>query len=117
LTLILLTVANLLFGLGGAIGAPLGGWLGDTIGWRAAFLFQSPFLIFGLLLLYLKIREPESVLAAANTGIFAKLKRIDYAGSATLVLTLLTFLLGMHFKSTLGYAWEDPRVWGLLTAA
>ncbi|KAJ7819044.1 MFS general substrate transporter [Mycena olivaceomarginata] len=94
--------ANLLFGLGGAIGAPLGG---------------SPFLIFGLLLLYLKIREPESVLAAANTGIFAKLKRIDYAGSATLVLTLLTFLLGMHFKSTLGYAWEDPRVWGLLTAA
>ncbi|KAJ7310603.1 MFS general substrate transporter [Mycena albidolilacea] len=109
--------ANLLFGLGGAIGAPLGGWLGDTIGWRAAFLCQSPFLIFGLLLLYLKIREPESVLAAANTGIFAKLKRIDYAGSASLVLTLLTFLLGMHFKSTLGYAWEDPRVWGLLTAA
>ena len=27
------TVANLLFGLGGAVGAPLGGWLGDTIGW------------------------------------------------------------------------------------
>ncbi|KAF8209329.1 MFS general substrate transporter [Mycena galopus ATCC 62051] len=109
--------ANLLFGLGGAIGAPLGGWLGDTIGWRAAFLYQSPFLAASLLLLYLKIREPELVLAAANTGVFAKLKRIDYAGSVGLVATLLTFLLGMHFKSTVGYAWEDRRVWSLLTAA
>lgn len=34
--------ANLLFGLGGAVGAPLGGWIGDTVGWRAAFLIQTP---------------------------------------------------------------------------
>ncbi|KAF7359047.1 MFS general substrate transporter [Mycena sanguinolenta] len=108
---------NLLFGLGGAIGGPLGGWLGDTIGWRAAFLYQSPFLACSLVLLYLKIREPELVLAAAGTGIFAKLKRIDYAGSASLVFALLAFLLGMHFKSTAGYDWDDSRVWALLTAA
>ncbi|KAJ7359512.1 MFS general substrate transporter [Mycena albidolilacea] len=106
---------NLLFGLGGAIGAPLGGWLGDTIGWRAAFLCQSPFLVFGFLLLYLKIREPESVLAATGTNIFTKLKRIDYAGSVSLILALLTFLLGIHFKSTVGYNWDNPRVWGFLT--
>ncbi|KAF7339778.1 MFS general substrate transporter [Mycena venus] len=109
--------ANLLFGLGGAVGAPLGGYLGDTIGWRAAFLCQSPFLAYGLLMLYLKIREPELVLNAAGTGIFAKLKRIDYAGSASLILALLTFLLGMHFKSTAGYDWDDLRVWGFLSTA
>ncbi|KAJ7128350.1 major facilitator superfamily domain-containing protein [Mycena epipterygia] len=91
---------NLLFGLGGAIGAPLGGWLGDTIGWRAAFLFQSPFLTFGLLLLFLKVREPALVLTAAGTSITAKLKRVDYASSASLVLTLLTFLVEMNFKTT-----------------
>ncbi|KAJ6567073.1 MFS general substrate transporter [Mycena capillaripes] len=108
---------NLLFGLGGAVGAPLGGWLGDTIGWRAAFLCQSPFLVFGLLMLYLKVREPELVLAAAGTSIFAKLKRIDYAGSASLVLTLLTFLLGMHFKTAAGREWTDPHVWAFLTTA
>lgn len=33
-----ITVANLLFALGGAVGAPLGGWLGDTIGWYALHL-------------------------------------------------------------------------------
>ncbi|KAK7036010.1 MFS general substrate transporter [Favolaschia claudopus] len=108
---------NLLFGLGGAIGAPLGGWLGDTIGWRAAFLCQSPVLAFGLLLLFLKIREPELVLAAANTGIWFKLKRIDYAGSASLIATILTFLLGMHFKSTMGDDWSHPRVWASLMAS
>ncbi|KAJ7490930.1 MFS general substrate transporter [Mycena latifolia] len=106
---------NLLFGLGGAIGAPLGGWLGDTIGWRAAFLCQSPFLIFGLFLLYLKVREPDIVLAAAGSSIYAKLKRIDYAGSVSLILALLTFLVGLNFKTTSTYEWDDPQVWGLLT--
>ncbi|KAJ7044136.1 MFS general substrate transporter [Mycena alexandri] len=105
---------NLLFGLGGAIGAPLGGWLGDTIGWRAAFLCQSPVLVFGLLLLYLKVREPDFVLADARISMGDKLKRIDYAGSATLVLALLTFLLGLSLKTTVGYDWGDARVWGLL---
>jgi hypothetical protein len=68
-------------------------------------------------LLYLKIREPESVLAATGTNIFTKLKRIDYAGSVSLILALLTFLLGIHFKSTVGYNWDDPHVWGFLTVS
>ncbi|KAJ7784551.1 MFS general substrate transporter [Mycena metata] len=105
---------NLLFALGGAIGAPLGGWLGDTIGWRAAFLCQSPVLVLGLLLLYLKVREPDFVLADAGISMGDRLKRIDYAGSATLVLALLTFLLGLSLKTTVGYDWGDARVWGLL---
>ncbi|KAJ7175871.1 MFS general substrate transporter [Mycena filopes] len=106
---------NLLFGLGGAIGAPLGGWLGDTIGWRAAFLCQSPVLACSLLLLYLKVREPDFVLAEVErSNMAAKLKRIDYAGSTTLAFALLTFLLGLSFNTTLNYEWSDPRVWGLL---
>ncbi|KAJ7128428.1 major facilitator superfamily domain-containing protein [Mycena epipterygia] len=46
------------------------------------------------------VREPALVLAAAGTSITAKLKRIDYASSASLVLTLLTFLVEMNFKTT-----------------
>ncbi|KAJ7612101.1 MFS general substrate transporter [Roridomyces roridus] len=106
--------ASLVFGLGGAIGAPLGGWLGDTIGWRAAFYLQSPLVAFGLSLIYLKAREPAIVLEAAKTSIFIKLKRIDYAGSASLVLALVTFLIGLNSKSTGGYEWQDARVWGLM---
>ncbi|KAJ7290214.1 MFS general substrate transporter [Mycena rebaudengoi] len=109
--------ANLVFALGGAIGAPLGGYFGDTIGWRAAFLYQSPFLIFAIFILSIKIREPQFVLAAARTSITAKLKRIDYAGSATLITTLGTFLVGTNFKSTYGYGWGDVQVWGFLAAS
>ncbi|KAJ7154872.1 MFS general substrate transporter [Mycena crocata] len=110
--------ATLLYALGAAIGAPLGGWLGDAIGWRAAFLCQAPFSIFGLFLIYLKAREPTSILVAmSSASISARLKRIDYLGSATLLLTLLTFLVGMNFKTTGGSDWTNPNVWGFLSTS
>ncbi|KAJ7490929.1 MFS general substrate transporter [Mycena latifolia] len=95
--------ASLLFGLGGALGGPLDGWLGDTIGWRAAFVCQSPFSILALFLLYFQVREPAVVLGTAGGSISAKLKRMDYPGSACIVLALVTFLVGMDFKTTAAY--------------
>ncbi|KAJ7212044.1 hypothetical protein GGX14DRAFT_362191 [Mycena pura] len=109
--------ANLLFDLGSAVGAPLGGWIGDTISWRAAFLFQMPLLSCGLTLLFLKVREPPLVLNAAHTTLLAKLKRIDYAGAVSLVAALLTFLVGMNYKTTAEHEWGDPHVWGYLVVA
>lgn len=37
--------ANIFFGLGAAMGGPVGGWISDTIGWRGAFWVQPPFLL------------------------------------------------------------------------
>lgn len=34
-------LGNLVYAAGAAIGGPLGGLLGDTIGWKWAFLIQS----------------------------------------------------------------------------
>ncbi|KAJ7643074.1 MFS general substrate transporter [Mycena polygramma] len=111
--------ANIVFALGAATGAPIGGWLGATIGWRAAFVCQAPFLLLALFLLYREVREPPLITADADKSSFAaKLGRIDYVGSASLVLALLSFLVGMHFQTTAGYGWSNPRVWGcLLTSA
>lgn len=33
--------ANMCFGLGAALGGPVGGWITDTLGWRFAFLGMS----------------------------------------------------------------------------
>ncbi|KAJ7925766.1 MFS general substrate transporter [Mycena leptocephala] len=109
---------NISWGLGAAVGAPLGGWLGDTIGWRAAFSCQAPILACGLLLVSLKVQEPPFILNAQRTALLSKLKRIDYAGTFSLVAALLTFVVGMNFKTILGQEWDDPKVWGyLLTSA
>ncbi|KAJ7590698.1 MFS general substrate transporter [Mycena floridula] len=111
--------ANLLFGAGAAIGAPLGGFLGDTIGWRAAFWIQAPLLIFGLFLLYVKVREPKSFTSSTSSTMSTrdKLKRIDYAGSGTLVMSLTTLVVALTFKSTGGYEWGDFQVWGCLVTS
>ncbi|KAJ7917327.1 MFS general substrate transporter [Mycena leptocephala] len=109
---------NISWGLGAAVGAPLGGWLGDTIGWRAAFSCQAPILACGLILVSLKVQEPPFILNAQRTTLLSKLKRIDYAGTFSLVAALLTFVVGMNFKTILGQEWDDPKVWGyLLTSA
>lgn len=52
------------------------------------------------------VREPPSFLASAHssTPISAKLKRVDWVGSATLVLSLGSLLLGL----TLGEKMADP---------
>ncbi|KAJ6525967.1 MFS general substrate transporter [Mycena capillaripes] len=53
-----------------------------------------------------------------RTTLLSKLKRIDYAGTFSLVAALLTFVVGMNFKTILGQKWDDPKVWGyLLTSA
>ncbi|KAJ6477113.1 hypothetical protein C8R47DRAFT_1140742, partial [Mycena vitilis] len=46
----------------------------------------------------------------------AKLGHIDYLESASLMFALLSFLVGMHFQTTAGYAWGSPHVCGFLVA-
>lgn len=82
---------------------------------RVAFLVQSPFLLFALYLLHLKIREPESFLVSSKlTSTREKMRRIDYLGSLTLVLAIGSLLVGMSLKTSSGASFSDVKVWGLL---
>ncbi|KAK6981142.1 MFS general substrate transporter [Favolaschia claudopus] len=108
---------NISWGLGAAVGAPLGGYLGDTIGWRSAFTSQAPILCIGLIFIFFSVREPQSILNAQRTTLLAKLRRIDYAGTASLVGALLSFVVGMEYKTVSGYGWGEREVWGWLIAS
>ncbi|KAJ2983936.1 hypothetical protein NUW54_g10580 [Trametes sanguinea] len=71
---------NIAFAAGQATGAPLGGFLADSIGWRWAFLIQVPLTVLAILSVGFGLKLPRSY-----TGDFrVKLARIDFAEAATL---------------------------------
>ncbi|CCM01688.1 uncharacterized protein FIBRA_03752 [Fibroporia radiculosa] len=105
-----------LFGLGAGLGGPLGGWLNDTFGWRSAFLFQMPILLFSFILVITKvsIELPDEV---QQQSLRSKIRRIDFMGSFTLVGTVGCLLLGFSLKSTEELPWSHSVIWGLLCAS
>ncbi|KAH9844047.1 vacuolar amino acid permease [Rhodofomes roseus] len=109
-------LTNILFGLGAGLGGPLGGFLNDTFGWRSAFLFQMPILLFSFVLVIVKvnIKLPEEI---QQQSLHTKIRRIDYLGSFTLVGTVGCLLLGFSLKSTEELGWSHPLIWGLLLAS
>jgi MFS family permease len=115
------------------LGGPVGGFIADTLGWRAAFLVQMPLLAISTVIFYTQVRLPEvQTLSTENNGGGAivkggeertwksKLRRIDYMGSLTLVLAVGSLLLSLSFKTsstkTTGedYKWSDTLIWTLL---
>lgn len=105
-------LSNIMFGLGSGIGGPLGGWMNDTFGWRSAFLFQIPILVFSFVLVTLKVSVPISQ-EVKNQSLYSKMRRMDFLGSATLAITIGCLLLGFSIKSSEFLPWSHPLIYGL----
>uniref|UniRef100_A0A8H7NPR9 Major facilitator superfamily (MFS) profile domain-containing protein n=1 Tax=Bionectria ochroleuca TaxID=29856 RepID=A0A8H7NPR9_BIOOC len=83
-----------------SIGGPIGGLLAGTVGWRWCFLVQLPVALIGLSLVLWKLPEPvraEGKLTTidGNESQRTKLSRVDFAGTFTLIGTVLTGLLAL----------------------
>ncbi|KAJ7781416.1 major facilitator superfamily domain-containing protein [Mycena metata] len=109
-------MANILFGLGAGIGGPLGGWINDVFGWRSAFYFQAPLLIFSATLVTWKVNI-QLPFEVQNQPLHEKLRRIDVLGSLTLVGTVGCLLLGFSLKTTEEIPWSHPLICGLFVAS
>ncbi|KAJ7638652.1 vacuolar amino acid permease [Roridomyces roridus] len=109
-------MANILYGLGAGIGGPFGGWINDVFGWRSAFYFQAPLLIFSATLVAWKvnIKLPSDV---QDQPLHEKLRRIDVLGSVTLVGTVGCLLLGFSLKTTEEIPWSHPLIYSLFCAS
>ncbi|KAK4685621.1 hypothetical protein P7C73_g4525, partial [Tremellales sp. Uapishka_1] len=116
--------ANIMFGFGMGLGAPVGGFVNDTLGWRWAFYLQIPFLALSGTLIFFKVRytvkSGTSTPTASQTPrqMFA---RIDFLGSFTLAGFVGAALVAISFKtnSTVvdAYKWTSPLILGLLGAS
>ncbi|KAF9517954.1 hypothetical protein BS47DRAFT_1290213 [Hydnum rufescens UP504] len=85
-------IASIFIGLGMGLGGPLGGWISDQFGWRWAFLMQLPLFVLSFLL---TSRSLHYVTPGKGGGAWDALKRVDYAGSLSLMIavgSLLGFL-------------------------
>ncbi|CAD6587830.1 MAG: hypothetical protein TREMPRED_004864 [Tremellales sp. Tagirdzhanova-0007] len=109
---------SLVFALGIAVGAPLGGILADSLGWRWAFILQVPLLVIVTIAVFFLLRIPlyavSKTLRQVAEGAY---RRIDYLGSFTLTISVTSFILALTLATSTSedaYSWSDPLVWGLV---
>lgn len=100
-------VASVFNGLGMGLGGPLGGLINDRFGWRWAFLIQLPLFFVSSLLtsVFLRYTTPGEGKSSKEV-----LKRIDYGGSATLLVSVLSFLVFLSARYNDEQSWEAPGV-------
>ncbi|KAF8960437.1 member of the major facilitator superfamily [Flammula alnicola] len=94
-------ILNIVWATGNTVGASLGGYLADTIGWRWSFLLQVPITIVAIIAVSLALHLPK-----IESGDFtAKLKRVDFGGAISLVLTIFFLLFALDRGGDI--SWND----------
>ncbi|KAK4700525.1 hypothetical protein P7C70_g5721, partial [Phenoliferia sp. Uapishka_3] len=101
-------LGNVVYAFGAAIGGPLGGLLGDSIGWRWAFLIQVPLCILHFSIVAWKVDIPSG-----PGDIMTKIKRIDFLGCITLISSIGLLLVGLSLGGN-QQPWSAPIVWGTI---
>lgn len=90
---------NIVFASGVAAGAPVGGILADSIGWRWAFAGQFPIAMLAWLAVFLVLEIPKTDHAHWT----AKVLRIDFLGAFALVSAVFALLFGLDSGSNAGW--------------
>lgn len=90
---------NIVFAAGIASGAPLGGLMADSIGWRWAFIGQFPIAIVAFLAVYFILDLPKT----DHSHWVEKFKRIDFPGAVTLSIAVFLLAFGLDNGSNEGW--------------
>ena len=104
-------VVNIIFAAGASSGAPLGGLLADSIGWRWAFLGQAPMCLCAFVAVIFLLHLPAQDQKDWKTNV----RRIDFLGAFVLLLAVLGMLIGLDRGSNV--AWNIPISYGPLIAS
>lgn len=90
---------NIVFSAGTAIGAPVGGLMADSLGWRWSFLAQVPLVALAWIAVYLVLQLPK----LETSHWLEKLGKVDFTGAVFLVSAVLCLLLGLDNGSNVGW--------------
>lgn len=95
---------NIVYAAGASSGAPLGGILADSIGWRWLFIIQAPICLAAFVAVSVVLKLPKRKDFSANWC--AKLGRIDLLGAGILNCAVFTLLVALNSGSN--YSWTEP---------
>ncbi|THZ68771.1 MFS general substrate transporter [Aureobasidium pullulans] len=90
---------NIIYATGAGTGAPLGGILADSIGWRWAFLGQVPLCVLAFVVVGSVLKLPKR----EQTDWKQNLRRIDFLGAAILICAVFTLLLALDRGSNVSW--------------
>ncbi|KAI8077981.1 major facilitator superfamily domain-containing protein [Gilbertella persicaria] len=91
--------------IGTTVGAPLGGLINDTLGWRYCFYINIPFCLF---ILYHYIYKLENY-NLQDTKVDQKLEQIDFVGAALLLMANVCFVTSASLGGNTR-PWDDPLI-------
>jgi predicted MFS family arabinose efflux permease len=92
---------NIIYASGAAAGAPLGGLLADSVGWRWAFLGQGPLCAVAFIAVAAALDLPKQ----DHSHWREKVMKIDFLGAFTLVVAVFGLLMGLDRGSNV--SWDD----------
>ena len=95
-------IINLIYSMGAGIGAPLGGILADSIGWRWAFISQFPLCAIAFISVSYFLHLPE----IEDSHWKDRVKRVDFPGAVVLVAAITTLLVGLDNGGNI--SWTAP---------
>ncbi|EMR83610.1 putative major facilitator superfamily transporter protein [Botrytis cinerea BcDW1] len=99
---------NIVFGVGAASGAALGGAIADHLGWRWEFGVQVPGLILCLIVSCFVIPNDLGLNRGKKT-LKEALSVFDYKGSLLLMATITFFILAINLGGNI-YPWTHPLI-------
>lgn len=90
---------NIVFAAGASSGAPLGGILADSIGWRWGFIGQGPMCLVAFIAVSFALHLPKK----DGSHWKKKLRRVDFLGAAILISAVFTLLLALDRGSNVSW--------------
>ncbi|KZM19571.1 uncharacterized protein EKO05_0004029 [Ascochyta rabiei] len=101
---------NLVYAVGASTGAPIGGLLAESIGWRWSFIAQGPLCLAAFVAVAAVLQLPRQ----EESHWREKLARIDFLGAFILIVAVFGLLVGLDRGSNVG--WSRPiTIAGLCT--
>ncbi|KAL8423496.1 hypothetical protein RB596_003634 [Gaeumannomyces avenae] len=90
---------NIIFALGTSTGAPLGGLLADSVGWRWSFIGQTPICLVAFIAVYVVLKLPR----VDHSHWREKLAKVDFLGAACLIAAVFCLLLALDSGPNKGW--------------